>query len=93
MTMTNEPENPLAFPRAAAFGDGCHDWGQEGMTLRDYFAAAALQGMLNADYATPDLRKSGEEIFVDQKWVSLCGEQAYRFADAMLKARETSHDD
>ena len=62
----------------------------EGATgeLRDSFAMAALQGMLNADYATPDLRKSGEERFVNQEWVSLCGEQAYRFADAMLKARE-----
>lgn len=45
----------------------------EGMTLRDYFAAKAMQGMMH-DVSQP----VGEVI----------AEWAYRVADAMLKARE-----
>lgn len=45
-----------------------------GMTLRDYFAAAALQGML----ANPSVG-GGVDAFA---------ESAYEYADAMLAARE-----
>lgn len=45
-----------------------------GMTLRDYFAAAALQGML-----------SDSEFDVG---CSATAELAYGYADAMLKARK-----
>jgi hypothetical protein len=45
-----------------------------GMTLRDYFAAAAMQGMLS------DSEREGT-------W-SEFAEDAYAVADAMLKARE-----
>ena len=45
-----------------------------GMTLRDYFAAKALQGMLSDDAA-----------FSERNRVAV---KAYDFADAMLKARE-----
>ena len=54
----------------------------EGMTLRDYFAAKALQGLL----ANPKLQK---EILGQggclSGWIE---DSAYGFADAMLKARE-----
>lgn len=46
-----------------------------GMTLRDYFAAKAMQGLLLDD--------NGD--FSDRNWMA---EKAYAFADAMLKARE-----
>jgi hypothetical protein len=46
-----------------------------GMTLRDYFAAKAMQGFL-ADGAAPDVSKETISIM------------AYAMADAMLKARE-----
>ena len=49
--------------------------GYSGMTLRDYFAAAALQGILSEG--------GGPTWDVDAK----C---AYAAADAMLKAREES---
>ena len=54
----------------AAFPDQYKD----GMTLRDYFAAKALQGMISCASltATPD-------VFA---------EQAYIVADAMMKERE-----
>lgn len=50
-----------------------------GATLRDYFAAKAMQGMLTCE----QLRYSGS---------SAIAEWAYKQADAMLAARETSHD-
>lgn len=46
----------------------------DGMTLRDYFAAAALQGML-----TDSCIQGSDSQFA---------ESAYSYADAMLKARE-----
>jgi hypothetical protein len=45
----------------------------EGMTLRDYFAAKAMQAWL---------------VGVDSPKVEHCAKQAYEIADAMLKARE-----
>lgn len=47
---------------------------QEGMTLRDYFAAQAMQGLAS----NPD--------FTDWSW-EVSAEQAYKFADAMISAR------
>ena len=44
-----------------------------GMSLRDYFAAKALQGMI----AKPSLKATPEEF----------AQKAYMIADAMLKAR------
>ena len=61
-----------AFPRAPAE----HEQGQvtqDGMSLRDYFAAKALQGLL----ACPELTGS-EQGFA---------ERAYGYADAMLAER------
>lgn len=48
----------------------------EGMTLRDYFAAAALQGLLSS--IEQNQLWNGEEVAVT----------CYRTADAMIKARE-----
>lgn len=56
-------------------GTGIFFGGTQGMTLRDYFAAKAMQGMLSTDrFGT-----ASEETIAD--W-------AYEQADAMLRARE-----
>lgn len=47
-----------------------------GMTLRDYFAAAALQGSIACVGSGGDWNDFAKD--------------AYKYADAMLKARETS---
>ena len=60
-------DNPPAFP-SDYFADS-------GMTLRDYFAAKAMQGILFGIECGPD----------DVKNVV---ESAYVLADAMMKARE-----
>jgi len=46
-----------------------------GMTLRDYFAAKAMQGLMN------------EQTYGASSW-HLDAKAAYEIADAMLKARE-----
>jgi hypothetical protein len=60
-----------------------------GMTLRDYFAAKAMQGFISAKAWHPDF------VFGDDwKWDAgmkaseAVGKAAYQYADAMLKARE-----
>ena len=57
--------NEQAFPTQLHGGDG--------MTLRDYFAAKAMQGLLASDVYAP------KDKFA---------ENAYAMADAMMKARE-----
>ena len=69
--MNQEP--PTAFPWT-------HDnMTCTGMTLRDYFAAKAMQGML----ANPKLQE--QILKVGQSWIE---ESAWKVADAMIKARE-----
>lgn len=53
---------------------------QEGMTLRDYFAAKAMQGMIVAGHDS--------EMRGHPDWEDEFARIAYRTADAMLKARE-----
>jgi hypothetical protein len=86
-----------AFPMAGAnYTEDCGDFQrpayhgpQEGMTLRDYFAAKAMLGLI----AEPQWREGGYSL------VYILGPQtkddaenyavaAYRLADAMLKARD-----
>lgn len=53
------------------------DFVQEGATLRDYLAARAMQ---------PMIAYFGEQAFSDYSMNEIA-EEAYRMADAMLKAR------
>jgi hypothetical protein len=56
----------------------------QGMDLRDYFAAKAMQGMASWDIKTMDklARDFGEEP------LDYLANNAYAIADAMMKARE-----
>lgn len=67
--------NPYAFPFIE------HEFSGEsvtpGMTLRDYLAAKAMHGMVKL--------QSLDSIELHQRAVA---SQAYKMADAMLKARE-----
>ncbi|HCT5877729.1 TPA: hypothetical protein OT180_000710 [Morganella morganii] len=54
------------------------DWSIDpGMTLRDYFAAKAMQGLLS----DPDAGMLDDDM---SRWAML----SYKMADAMLRARE-----
>jgi hypothetical protein len=68
--MNLPPKVPKAFPNVFWRED-------DGMDLRDYFAARVLQGML----ASGNLPKTMPDADL--------AECAYALADAMLKARET----
>ena len=70
--MTQIKDGGPAFPfRGIHATDEQHD----GMTLRDYFAAKAMQGMMaNSEITRPDE-------------VKIC-DAAYKIADAMLDERE-----
>jgi hypothetical protein len=69
-------KNPPAFPSGneVTLGDLISS-GHKGMTLRDYFAAKAMQGiMASGIYPTGIMFDTAKE--------------AYEMADAMMKARE-----
>ena len=74
--------NPPAFPSGNDVTLG--DWrsnGHSGMTLRDYFAAKAMQAQISMPETLIAISK--KTITSDQ----VCG-SCYEWADAMLKARE-----
>lgn len=64
-----------AFPN-----EGFNGWGepQEGMTLRDYFAAKAMASIISLP-SPPDWLEGRAE----------CARWAYDMADSMLKVRQT----
>ena len=74
MEEIKKPENPSAFPREDYQGDN-YKMGQSGMTLRDYFAAKAMQGLQS---------NIGTNKWSHEKYAI----QSYQIADAMLKQRE-----
>ena len=55
---TGEP----AFPN-----EGFNGWGkpQEGMTLRDYFAAKAMQGLMDAAMPMPEIAQAAYQMADD----------------------------
>lgn len=75
----DEKNGGAAFPSPDERGpDGCGiRQGSSGMSLRDYFAAAALQGMCGT--GTWPRKDDGP----------LMAERAYAWADAMLRARRS----
>ncbi|BDK26111.1 hypothetical protein FJMB80151_27550 [Enterobacter hormaechei] len=78
--MSNKTGGP-AFPQSGVCTPEINSWDSEdfggrGLTLRDYFAAKAMQGRLaNPDWLCSDDRTATE---------------AYQIADAMLRARGAS---
>ena len=75
MSTFNKPTNPPAFPVFPETSGG-HAAAFQGMTLRDYFAAKALQAILKQMDVC-----DGRQL-TNSAWI------AYQMADAMLKARE-----
>lgn len=75
--MTTKNTGGPAFPLPVADQDCCgrFESGYGGMTLRDYFAAKAMQGEVAANTSK---RADPTET----------AEYAYQMADAMLRARE-----
>ena len=78
----NKRELTPAFPMSTVDG-----YAQIGMTLRDYFAAAALQGLIAGvkNDATAHMKVLSHGGPIDRSNYSFT---AYEYADAMLKERE-----
>ena len=76
MEENKKPENPQAFPQTWEQNGTTDNW-ENGMTLRDYFANSAMQGIVSL------LQKDVEVIYYDKIAID-----SYELADAMLKQRE-----
>ena len=84
----NEP----AFPN-----EGFNGWGEpfKGMTLRDYFAAKAMVGLMAMERAQQYITEDGIEMDYEEAGdigtlfvhTDLMAQEAYMIADMMLKAR------
>ena len=71
-----------------AFPDGLLN--QDGMTLRDYFAAKAMEKLMEKkhDSIFKILKKSYEHDDAIEMSQLMVADMAYKWADAMLAARE-----
>ena len=72
--MSQMKDGGQAFPRVVEQHNG-YMQAVEGMTLRDYFAAKAMQALIQVQVTTLQVQTA---------------ETAYEWADAMLKAREAA---
>lgn len=92
----SKPRNPQAFPRpvsANADHVGFPTWriqSADGMTLRDYFAAKAMQGIVGSIDSEEGYTRLVEVAHVNgcqrvSEWIA---KDAYKQADAMLAERE-----
>ena len=74
--------NPQAFPNPHLRDDS-------GITMRDYFAAKALQGYVSARGWHPDFTYPADFNFdAGKRAADAVAVASYQYADAMLKARE-----
>ena len=80
--MTDQP----AFPAPA----GVSHITEQGMTLRDYFAAKAMQRLMGKmhDSIFKTLKKSYKTEDAIEMSKGMIVDTAYQWADAMLKARD-----
>jgi len=87
MSEFNKPTNPTAFPYSVDNGETVKY--ATGMSMRDYFAAKAMQSLINEmsfqEEADEQMKKLGLRDGEFDKLVAKC---AYDYADAMLKARK-----
>ena len=84
MSSNNPPAFPLHIPACGVCGPHTHP----GMTLRDYFAAKAMQSIVLAEETA-----AWEHENTDALEYKDHAEYAYRMADAMLAARENTGGD
>ena len=88
-TKTGGPAFPAPELGAQDFGQ---PWAYPGMTLRDYFAAKAMQGIVSSIDGEDNYRRlrghaAAAELSVSE-WIA---RDAYKQADAMIKAREVKN--
>ncbi len=80
--MSEKNNGGPAFP----IGSTPEEWGN-GMTLRDYFAAKAMQGELSASVCTDEKSDYGIPLNVSDEKLDRMTRHWFRIADSMLRAR------
>ena len=78
-------KNPPAFPVPLSEHQTLKSTAANGMTLRDYFAAKAMQGLVGSAEWCEDI--SEPEARCGLEATEFTARSAYIIADAMLKAR------
>ena len=78
--MSTSTANRPAFPN----NKDTSEW-REGITIRDYFAAKAMQGLFGS---MGEITKSWSAMARDIPLKDYLSDYAYEIADAMLKQRE-----
>lgn len=82
--MSNQDNGGPAFPTSCDL----RHMEKDGMTLRDYFAAKAMQGMRSNWLHWWILKRYAKRINgPSANWVQMIADWSYEQADAMLKAR------
>lgn len=81
--MSAKDDGGAAFP---LFLEERAHW-NDGMSMRDYFAAAALQGLLSDISENIPCLDQSNPLPEQLKWSAYKAQSAYRLADAMLKER------
>ena len=81
--------NPSAFPVQSIYIED-QETNSRGMTLRDYFAAKAMEKLIEKkhDSVFKILKKSYEHDDAIEMSKLMIADTAYKWADAMLKERE-----
>ena len=72
-------ENKTAFPYMFTYANGETEF-QTGMTLRDYFASSAMQGIIAST--------QGIGLEINERHIKIVVKKAYMYADTMLERRE-----
>lgn len=78
---SQKPDNPPAFPVDGPYAFESLQTGNSGATLRDYFAAKAMQG-----YVSTYPKRTPYSNIIDH--AELISYMAYQVADAMLIERQ-----
>jgi hypothetical protein len=81
-TNTGGPAFPAVIPlvHSEQQGKDYLDYSEAGMTLRDYFAAKAIPGLMARNWSN--------HKGTDEELIGVWARSSYAVADAMLKARE-----
>lgn len=81
--------NPPAFPVQSIYIED-QETNSRGMTLRDYFAAKAMEKLIEKkhDSIFKILKKSYEHDDAIEMSQLMVADMAYKWADAMMKERE-----
>lgn len=80
----SKPDGGTAFPTPDVYHPNDQiQYGQNGMSLRDYFAAAALTGLFAAQIKPHELSPAEKEMTPAQ----IFARRAYAFADGMIAER------